>query len=260
MRKLVWVVFAVVVLTVSGTVFGSSLMGPPMAQLGQDNWSVGADFSHSKEDWKLSGFSFLEPIKAKGARVNRLFANVGYGANDRLDLFFRLGGAEADVGKVDECSVVQYLNQGDWGIAAEGGFRLTLLKCKKSSWGILAQAGYAKLDFDRKEFWVNCFDPYISAEARVMTAQIGAGPTIGLAKGVSLYGGPFVRFVRGQMDVDIDFYGQRIQDSGRIREKDQFGLYGGLQADLSPLLAVQVEYQRVFDSADAFATGLVLKF
>ena len=256
MRKLMCIF---VVLAVSGTAFGSSLMGPPMDRLNYEQWGVGINYSHAEENLKVRGFSFLESDKTRGTRTNRVFAEIGYGANDRLDFYFRLGGAEADIGKVSERSVVSYLDQGDWGIATEGGFRLTLCENENWTWGVLGQLGYAKLDLDKKEFFINCVDPYIWAKARVFTAQIAAGPTYEVVDGISVYGGPFVRFVRGRLDVDIDFYGERIKDSGRIREKDQFGLYGGLQAELSQSLAVQAEYQRVFDSATVFAVGLAVK-
>ena len=85
--------------------FALDPMGPPVADMEQGQFKIGADFSHSNMDVELNNGIWNEyldgvffdwgdalDLTLKDFEVNRGYANLGYGIADNCEAFFRLGG------------------------------------------------------------------------------------------------------------------------------------------------------------------------
>ncbi len=83
------------------------------------------------------------------------------------------------------------------------------------------------------------------------------GPTWTPSQGLSIYGGPFVHFVRGQNAFRIE--GDDEWKQHDIEEDSIFGGYVGAQVQLGENACVNVEWMTTGD-ADALGAGVICKF
>ncbi|OHB75335.1 MAG: hypothetical protein A2Z25_01910 [Planctomycetes bacterium RBG_16_55_9] len=93
--------------------------------------------------------------------------------------------------------------------------------------------------------------------------QVAVGPTVQL-DGFSVYGGPFLHFVTGDLDADItgtDSFGavNRVDLSQDIREESEFGVFVGAQGQAAQDTSWFVEFQMTGD-AWGIGVGGVRKF
>jgi len=231
------VVLAVVVLTTS-SVLALDPMGPPTAGLKQGEWKLGVDYMFSNTDVEADGISELDLVSGtvKDVEMNKVFANIGTGLSDDLEIFLRLGGAGVKPDEHDNLdNIAGYIGSGS-GFAIGCGMKTTLFQSDdgKIKWGALAQMSWADLDFDTEHYSVMGYDVSLSADASIIEAQFAFGPTVQLSEGFSVYGGPFLRILDG----DVDLKGSIDELSGKvstdIEEDSIFGGYIGAQFDIKP--------------------------
>jgi hypothetical protein len=212
-------------------------MGPPTASLKQGQFNGSLEYSYSNMDLRVEGGEL------KDVKMNKGYANLGYGIADNWEAFIRLGGAEADF-KDDG---LKY--EGDIGFAYGFGTKATLYQqSPELKWGGLFQMSWADLSGTAKETGEGEYKEDIDLLAREI--QIGVGPTWTPSKGFSIYGGPFVHFLHADWNnaASVD-----------MTEANSFGGWIGAQVELGEDACVNAEWMTTGD-VDAFGLGVVCKF
>jgi hypothetical protein len=216
-------------------------MGPPTAGLKQGKFNGSLEYSYSNMDLRVEGSDL------KNVRMNKGYANLGYGIADNWEAFIRLGGAEADF--KDEDGGFKY--DGDIGFAYGFGTKATIWEqSPELKWGGLFQMSWADLSGTAKEIGGTGKED-VDLNAREI--QIGVGPTWTPTKGFSIYGGPFVHFLHA------DWNGGANTGSADITEANSFGGWIGAQVEVTENLPVCVEWQHTGD-ADAFGASIICRF
>ncbi len=196
-------------------------MGPPMAGLEQSQMSVGFDFSWSEMNLEVDGDT-VDDVESIA-----YLAKLGYGLADNWEAFIRLGIAGIDVD--DEGF------SGDDQFAYGFGTKVTLAESDPLIWGGLFQMDWTKSEDEDVE--IDAFE-----------IQIAVGPTYQM-EGMSIFGGPFLSFVDGEVsgpDEDLE-------------QESEIGGYVGAQFDLAENASCYVEYQFTGD-ASGIGAGIVWKF
>jgi hypothetical protein len=237
MEKKVLLLGVVVVGVLCSAAFALAPMGPPTATLKQGQFGAGVEYSYSKADLKVSGHGFsgtLDDVKS-----NMFFGNLGYGLIENWEAFLRLGTADV---KGEDFSGGQKFA---WGF----GTKATFVKDTPLAWGGLFQMHWLKGD----DTWT--LGSYSGdAEVDVYEMQIAAGPTW-QKDGFCIYGGPFLHFVAG----DLDIKSGSATYSFNVKQDSEFGGYVGAQCDLANWIqnaSWNAELQLTGD-AWAFATGVI---
>jgi len=304
-RKMLWLglLLIVVGLCSSGTL--ATTMGPPAAGLETGKYGVGLEYSNSEigidVDSERTSLT-LQNVYYDGARQpdhdrefqvdpeklkfkekfesNMIFANLGYGVSDKLEVFLRLGMADFDANDMD----------GNYEFAYGLGAKATFYEEGNLKLGALFQMTWAKADGDFYEekrivkkdeiSGINLIDETIGTtstwEIDYYQLKFAVGPTYKLTEDFSIYGGPFYHLVSG--DYDMERSGEKIEvdrsstphitvtdtnyseeRSGDIEEQSNFGAYIGAQVDLAKNLPLCIEYQFTGD-ADVLGANLVYRY
>ena len=273
-KKIVLIAVTFMLLSVSNSaVFALSPMGPPKALLGQDRWDIGIEYSNQTMDLDAIGkvtetipeFDFVTARKDKH-NVNDLKSNIimgraGYGINDNWDAFVRLGLADAKGGIEyifpDNATPDEYKGfDGSFGLGWGFGTRATFWQDDEVSWGGL--------------FQVTCLEPGDSsislsgdseftgdAEIDIREVQIAVGPTWRVDDNIRIYGGPFLHFIDGDLDISgrtVDMGTEILMEtSGDVEEDSQFGGYLGAHLDVDENTSCFIECQL---TGDAWGIGI----
>jgi len=260
-----WTLLLGVVFVIVGLCGSAALaldpMGPPAAGLKKGQFSAGVDYSHSEMDLKLNegyytggGGGTLISFKSK-FRMNKVYANIGYGITNNLETFLRLGAADATFKNNND---VTFNGGSDFAIGF--GVKTTFYEKPKLKLGGLFQASWSRTDASKTVDHSSYPGSHMySSEARIdlMEIQLAAGPTYELTDKVSIYGGPFFHMVDGGVDgkwytLVGTYAGNESYD---IDETSTFGAYMGTQVNLAQNIAFSVEYQH---TAAANALGMSL--
>jgi hypothetical protein len=249
-------------------------MGPPVAQFGQGQINVGLDYASSDTDLEASGhsidtsvstFNTDAPIIIRRDRkhtvamnrvdTDRLYTTIGYGINEQVDVFFRLG--EAQTG---------WSNEEGTSLALGGGIRSTFYATDRLKIGGLAQIGWSEVDFDAISFPVPDSDmaTVMHGEMSLYEIQVAVAASYLLTDHLTVYGGPFLYFADGDLDLRRDgSWGLRLPEnrglslvnSYDLDETSLFGAYVGAQYKIAERMSWGIEFQYT-DDADAVTTGL----
>jgi hypothetical protein len=264
---------ASMIVGVSGSaVLALSPMGPPKASLGQDQWAIGIEYANETMDLESFGTdkdieygpTYITTRKGKhninDLKSNIVLGRVSYGISDNWDAFLRLGVADAQ-GDIEQTFTnapsFEYRGfDGSYGFAWGFGTKVTIWEDEDVSWGGLLQMT-----------WVEPGDSSISlegdsnysgnAEIEFCEVQIAIGPTWRIEDNFSIYGGPFLHYVNG----DLDFSGRTVElgstidmvSTGDIEEKSQFGGYIGASLDANERTSYFLECQF---TGDAWGIGI----
>jgi len=260
----------------SSTVLALSPMGPPKASLGQNQWAVGIDYANGTMDLEASS-TINETIihvpdppavakrrdakhKIKDLKSNIIMGRVGYGISDNWDAFVRLGIADGkdDIDQIYPDSATHQFKgfDGDFGFAWGFGTKATFWEDYKITWGGLFQITW--LDPDDGDISLSG-DPEFSATADIdfWEVQIALGPTWQAYDNLSVYGGPFLHFLNGDLDISgkgVDMGDEsRMEISGDIEEESQFGGFVGASWDVRKDISCYLEGQI---TGDAWGIGI----
>lgn len=236
-----------VVLMVAGLWTSAALaltpMGPPMASLKQGQSSLGFDFSYSETDVEVSGLGISETLD--DVESFTYLANLSYGIADNWEAFIRLGLAEAEFEEFKGSSEFAY----------GFGTKVTLGKQDALTWGGLFQMTWAKSDDSLTGHLPGYGIVTADLEIDFYEIQIAVGPTYELNDTTSIYGGPFLHFIDGDLDVSV----LGVTGSLDVEQESEFGGFVGTQFDLAENTSCCVEYQLTND-AWAICTGIVWRF
>lgn len=304
----------VLVLALVGLCSSSAIatMGPPVAGLEAGQFGVGLGYSTSDigiegttkntknvsitefrlvdlphvDEGDLMGETFTVPVPGNGEKVkfkdniesDMIFANLGYGVSDKLELFLLLG--MADLNLADE-SDMDSSNEFAYGFGA----KTTFYEKGYLRLGALFQMNWFSFDGDlpdEKEHFGyvsvmrdmridGTLDITSTWEMNYYQLKFAVGPTYELMEGVSIYGGPFYYFLSGDYEVkrtggltqgnSVSNYEVNTfeKESGDIDEQSNFGAYFGTQIDIIKNLPLCIEYQFTGD-ADVLGANLVYRF
>ncbi len=276
-KKIALFASALMILTLSNSaVLALSPMGPPKALLGQDRWDIGIEYANTTMDleatgdvteiWAIPGGPFFEKVKhnINDLKSNIVLARAGYGINDNWDAFVRVGVVDAK-DEIEQTyddgdpSVTYKGFDGSFGLAWGFGTRATFWQDEEVSWGGLFQITWLEPDDSSIDL---VGDPVFSGDAEIdiWEVQIAIGPTLRLDDNVRVYGGPFLHFVNGDLDISGDTVLPGIPPiptstdaSSDIEEKSQFGGYLGAHLDVDENTSCFIEYQL---TGDAWGIGL----
>lgn len=228
------VAITIILLSVN-PVWALTFMGPATSDLKQNQTRIGFDYSTGEYDIDVSGPLLPGTVTLRDIDNDAFFGLVSAAPFDKAELFIRLGMAEtADSG-----------NEFAWG----AGFKATVFDSSPAPWGVLFQITHVEGD-----------DSYIDSGSAVTEdfdlyeMQIAVGPSYREGN-VCIYGGPFLHFVNG--DLDLRYAGQKF--SYDVEEESVFGGYIGLSAEIAESVSLAVEGQFT-GGASAFAIGATLKF
>jgi opacity protein-like surface antigen len=220
-KKLLLLVVVLATVALAGSAaLALAPMGPPTAGLKTGQFRVGIEYAYSDVDMELDG------EELDGVTSNMIFGNLGYGIMDDWEAFVRLGVADVDYDDGDF--------SGDYGFAWGLGTKVTFLKQENLNWGALFQMT-----------WTNSEDEGVEFDFYDM--QIAVGPTWKLNDTLSIYGGPFVHLINGDVE------------TADLEEDSSFGGYVGVEAALADNTSLFGEVQ--FTGAGwAIGTGISWKF
>ena len=171
------------------------------------------------------------------------------------DVFLRLGIMDTNMNKSqNRDNLAGYIGDSDYGFTFGGGIRNTFYQSEdgKEKWGLLAQISYTNLDFDKKNYLIDGSEITFSASADLFEMQIACGPNYLITDNLSVYGGPFLHFVKGDMELSGSIDGASGRGSCDLKQESEIGAYIGLSAELAKNSDFNIEYQF---TGDAQAVG-----
>jgi hypothetical protein len=246
-------------------------MGPPTATLREGQWSVGGEFAREEADMEAFGrvveaidedfiFFYAQPFTLRDFRSNMFFGTVAYGVCENWNVFVRLGAANARDDVILHPATSGFDEDrirfnGNYGFAWGVGTRATFCRWGPWSVGGLAQVTW----FDPGDDSFVLADPAVPDELIVGNIGIDYWQTqVSLAAMYQVdffrfWAGPFLQFVRGDLDLDgvfliEDFVGGTIRGSADIRESSWVGAHFGASWAIADQWNLWVEGQITSDS------------
>ena len=247
----------------SSAAFALAPMGPPMAPLPEGQYAGTFGYAFSDQNLEISGpvgvnqggEAFLSDIQS-----SMYYGGLVYGVADGWNLYGVLGIADAEWD--GDGSFADF--DGDSGFAFAIGCKKTISTDPDSGtvWGTVFQFSQARRIEDKftptgaADTWgnghilVGTAVGQSAAELDLYAIQLAAGPTVPLCEGVCLYGGPFLNFVEGDLEVKIP----NDRDNYELEQHLEIGAYIGAQAELGdPNILLGAEF---LWTGEAWAFGI----
>lgn len=226
-------------------------IGPPTSRLEKGCWSIGVDYLIEDSDAELDDakpVGVASPFKMN-VEEQLITANIAYGIADNWEIFLRLGSELSGEGTGTQAgNPVEF--DGDSGFLTGLGVRASLYKQGNLELGGLFQIGWGKSDGDIETPLGSG-----SVDGHTTEIEVAMGPSYKITETVSIYGGPFLYFIDG--DIDGTVAGTDV--SYDIDEDSYFGGYIGTQIDITGRAAFNIEWQHTA-TADGLGMGLVWRF
>ncbi len=267
--QLVTIAFFLISLVNSGA-FALDPMGPTTAGLRQGQSEIGIDYISSTMDLDLSGGQYsgelptaehpypsgeAESFTIEDFEMNKIYANFSYGIWDGCELYLRLGGVSTEFG--DSIWEAGEKYDGDTSFSFCLGSRATFYEIGDLKIGRLIQLSWTSLDGDLQ---IPEWPEPDAVNIDLLEVQFAIGATYTALNGTSIYGGPFLHFVDGEIkDTFIRAPGITPEYTWDIEASSTFGGYFGAQLNIAENTFLNVEYQRT-GGADAFGLGFLCRF
>ena len=263
--------FALVLMIGSSAAFALDPMGPPMAGLRQGQFKEGFEYSYGTMDFELKtgewveyldgaffDFGEADSLTLKDFKTKKAYFNLGYGITDNLDAFLRLGVASSEFGDSIWEDAETFESGTEFAVGC--GIKATFYEEDNLKLGGLFQANWAEYDGRLSAAHWAAAD---LVEISITEIQVAVGPTYKLADNISIYGGPFLHFVVGDLDDEFnEVTGGGLltsKYSWDVDESSNYGGYIGAQVDIAENFSCNIEYQQT-ESADALSAGLIWRF
>ncbi|MBP8305325.1 MAG: hypothetical protein KBE04_14500 [Phycisphaerae bacterium] len=273
-----------------GIAAGAGPFGPPRAVIGYGRWTVGLEYGRQTADMESSGFykegyvddtvwySKDNRFILRDVESNTILGRIEYGLGDTWDLFARLGVSDmqADLAVPlsgsDGLPATQYFGGGEEfsldhsaGLALGVGSRMTFVETGDLSLGTVFQFTWLKPSSSDVSFTDTDLvgDPIamdLTVDLDCWEIQLAGGATLNLGN-LWLYGGPFLSFIRGNLDIhgtwtDLTLGSGSIRAAHDLQEDAVFGGYVGGQWILAENLCVHMEGQFTQDGWGIAAGGV----
>jgi hypothetical protein len=196
---------------------------------------------------------------------NMVLGRVSYGLYDSVDVFACVGLSDAQDDMTEELATGGDGNRytgldSSHGFAWGIGTRATLWQEDDLTLGGLIQILWQNPDSGDVDLVPTDGDPARltgDVELDLQEIQVAVGPTVQL-DGFSVYCGPFLHFVTGDMDIDAsgtDSFAalNRVDLSQDVREESEFGFFVGAEGDANEDTSWFVELQI---TGDAWGVGV----
>jgi len=250
---------------------GGAPMGPPTAYLGEGRWDAGGEYGYGQMNLTSSGtvteqvygqssFYWVQAFRIDDLASNMAFGTLAYGICDNWDIFARLGAADGKDKIVALSASPTALERqdsfgGSFGFAWGAGTRATFCRSGPWSFGGLMQVTWFRpgnSDFtvvdplQPDESWRG------EAKLNYWQAQASLAAVCQLDK-FRLWAGPFLQFVRGNMD----FSGHGVLNgsnlstiswTSKLQEASQVGGHFGVSWEMCDQSDLWVEGQITADS------------
>ncbi|KPK37369.1 MAG: hypothetical protein AMJ65_14715 [Phycisphaerae bacterium SG8_4] len=237
----------------SAAAFALAPMGPPMAGLPEGQYAGMGGYAYSDQNLEISGptaGSAGEPY-ISDIQSDMWYGGAAYGVTDGWNIYGALGIADAEWD--GDGSFVDF--GGDSGFAFAVGVKKTIFTDPDSEtvWGTVFQFAQARRIEDKftptgaLDTWgnghisVGAAAGQNTAELDLYSIQLAAGPTVPVCEGVCVYGGPFLNFVEGDLEVKMPSTGGR--STYELEQHLEIGAYVGAQMELGdPNIRVGAEF------------------
>jgi opacity protein-like surface antigen len=229
------------ILVFAASAKGISLLGPPIADLKQGQFSLSAGYAYNDSEYKASFKT--NDVTVDGARSNSFLAKPGYGINDDWKVYGTLGTSDF---KEDG------FNDG-FQFAYGFGTKVTIEKFDKIAWGFIFDVGYRNFNDDSAKD-VNGQTGF-SGKIDYYDVTLAVGPMWDVTKQFHLYGGPFLYILKGHLNFDS----ANESKSFTLQERTMVGGYFGAEYDLTENSSVYGEYHQIGDGW-LLGTGFNWKF
>jgi len=257
---------------ICSSTFAMGLMGPPSAGLKPQEFKIGVDYSHTKMDLEFNDGRYVEyfdglldvsgpqsDLKLKNIKINTVYVNLGYGVTDYFELFLRLGGTTARFSGSNFWSTGEEFDS-NTDFAIGGGAKATFYDEGKLKIGGLIQVDWS--DFDgaiRPKDWPVADD---AVQFDISQIKLAVGPSYELTETVSVYGGPFFHFVRGDWEDVYNYVDGGLitsKNAWNVEEDSYFGIYIGTQMEIAENGNFMLEFQHT-SAADIVGASAAVRF
>jgi hypothetical protein len=275
--------YLIAIVMIVGSVWAPALalepFGPPAAGLNEAQWGVGLDFSHSRTALKLtngkstvtgSTSSAIEGWTIKNYTADVATVYIGCGLSNQIEGFARIGYMTTenstgtftlnDVNGIPYGSPAKY--GGHTGYAFGVGGKATVWEQDDLKLGGIVQFNWEKPNGSAKINHLGLGTGYYSMDLVVMSLQIAAGPTYKIRDDISIYGGPFLQYISGNIKLLGPFPGNTSlqgKHTANIEQQNYFGGFIGFQIELSKDNPLNIEYQHTATD-NALAMNMVWKY
>ena len=197
-------------------------------------------------------------------QTNMYYVCLGYGLSDDWTVYGAVGGANAefpgDAGAKDF--------EGNTGFAFGIGSKRTLAEDGDTKWGVLGQYSSVKSEDNVRgvsgsgnQSWGNGSIGLPSsgafpAKLEYYEIQIAAGPTIPLSEDVCVYGGPFLHFMEGDLEVKDG----SDRNEYELEQNFELGVYVGALVNLGDPNASLMAEVLYTDSGWGVGIGAMILF
>ena len=231
MKRTMSALLVVTVLFACNVAYGFDPMGPPKAMLDQNQSGLRGEYVYGKMNIDAGG------DVVEGIQINKIYVNLGHGIANNLEVFARFGVANAEVDETYPLGAETYsVGESDFGVSIGGGTRATLIAGDKLSFGVLAQISWAQIDdFDTDTTAALGPGSSIEFDMQLIELQIALGATWDMSEWVSIYGGPFLHIINGDIDAEIRAGGGTASLEADLDDDGVFGGYVGASVHLGPL-------------------------
>jgi hypothetical protein len=245
-------------------------------KLKKGQFGIGLDYSDSDMDFRAKGRSNLavynltidslagiqsekQRLDLDGVKLQKSYANFGYGITDNLEAFLRLGASGAD-----------WRDDGDTHFSFGLRTGLTFYKKDALQLSVTAQYSWAQSEFDSLPLTTvvsgTSYPLLMSGRLSLHEIQIAMGPTYELTDFISLYGGGFFHLMDGSLDLKgsesttgMPQFRYDLDNSYDIDHSSELGIYIGARFRTTNEISYSIEYQHT-SSADAIAMRLLWRF
>ena len=265
-------IVCILVLLSGPATFALDPLGPPKTNLIPGQFQLGLEYCHSNMDIKLIDGSFINYINGflddsgksvdltlKEFEQTNSYINFGYGIDYNWEVFLRLSSTKAEFG--DSLLKEGEEFESDSIPAFGGGIKATLYDGKSLKIGGLIQANWTHY-YGRLSSPLRVLPQFI--ETDITEVQITLGTNYMLTDGISIYGGPFIHFIKGEFDNTLiqeseSGGSQLLETSWDIEQDSMYGGYLGTQVEIGKKCYFNVEYQFT-GGANALGAGILLGF
>ena len=267
--RLIALALSVACLTGSNA-FALDPMGPTTAGLRQGESEIGIDYINSTMDLELSQGKYIQlqngtfdeageavSFELKDFETSKIYATFGYGIWEGCELYLRLGGVNTEFGDSIWEAGEKFDSNTNYSFCL--GSRATFYEIGDLDIGRLIQLSWNNIDGDLKVPLPEYPQPD-SVDIELMEVHFAIGATYTAPNGTSIYGGPFVHYVTGDLEDEFtDTSGLTSNYTWDIGETSTFGGYFGTQLYIAENTFMNIEYQRT-GGADAFGLSFLCRF
>ena len=241
------ILITIIVIFCSNQTFGLDLMGPTSSELtGVGQFHASINYIWNELDIDADGIPEigLSSTTIKNVEIEKFYANFGMGMGKDSELFFIVGAAKAKPDKHDnDDNIAGYIGASDENLLLGIGAKINFYKTANCKWGVLTQMSWTDFDFDGKSYTLDGYNLDVSADIEVFEVQVAIGPSYKLNPNVLLYGGPFLHFLNGDVELKGSIDGISGGVETDIEEDSIFGGYIGTSIELAKNTNINFEFQ-----------------